>query len=279
MSHTLFELEKDYYLGNYDACINKANSMPASRESTFYLCLSYYSLQKYEALEVELNKSQEQCVRLVGVMLAHARSPDDREAIVGRLDSMIADETIDPKDDLTRLVISAIYVADKLYSNALKALHQLETLPALLAQVQICLLINRVDLAEKHLKSMQNKDDFATLTLLAAAQVKLAGGNAKEAQDIAKELEDLYKATPLISNIQTAAAVCMGNYDLAKQHCEQALDLDTENIEALINMLHILSRVKATSEVKARHFNRLKTICPEHELVNEIETLGSKLVI
>lgn len=273
--YSLFELEKDYYLGNYQSCNNKANSMPASRESMFYMCLSYYHLKKLDILALELGKSNELCVKLIGKLVTYSEEPAKREAVLEELDHLLQDKAVDSKDDLSRLVISSIFCRAKMYSEALKALHQLDSLPIHLARLGIFVAMNRPDLAELSLRSMQSKDDYSTLTLLASAQLRLASGNARESHETGKELEDVYRATPLIKNIQTAAAISMGNYDLAKQHCENALDLDNDNLEALINMIHILSKLRASTEIKERHFNRLKAMYPDNELVKEVEAVTS----
>lgn len=275
--YSLFDLEKDYYLGNYQSCVNKANSMPVSRESLFYLCLSYYHLKKFDILNLEMSKSNDKCVQLIGLLVRITQNPSDHESIIDELDSMLEDKTLDLKDDLSMVVVSSIYVKKKLYPNALRVLHHLDTLPVLFAQVNIFILMNRVDLAERQLKLMQSKDDYATITLLATAQVKLSKGAAREAYDIAKELEDKYRATPLLKNIQTSAAILDGDLDGAKLHCESSLDLDNDNLEALINMIHIISKSKSTTEIKDRHFDRLKTLYPDHEFVKEIDDLSSSL--
>lgn len=270
-----YELEKDYFLGNYQSCINKANSISSSTESIFYMCLSYFHLKKYELLQHEVSKSSEQCIKLIGVMVKFDENPEKREGILRDLCDLLQEKAVQPKDHLSRLVMSSMFARAKMYTEAIKTLHQLDSLPALSALVGVYLLMDRVDLAVGQLKLMQNKDDYSTITLFTAAQVQLAAGKFREAHDIGKELEDVYRATPLIKNIQTAAAVCLGNYDSAKQHCESSLDLDNDNPEALINMLHIMSKTGASAEIKERFYIRLKTLYPEHEFVREIETLKS----
>lgn len=278
--YSLFELEKDYYLGNYQSCINKANSMPSSKESAFYMCLSYCHLKKYDFLQLETSKSQEVCVKLVGLLADYMQKPDTRATILNNLSSMLQDKTvIDPKDDMSRLVASTIYVHEKMYADALRVLHGVDSLPALYATIGVLLMMNRHDLAEKRLSLMQNKDDYATITLLALAQVRLSCGNPKEALDIAIELEEKYRATPFLKNIQAAAAISLGNFDLAKQHCEHSLDMDNDNLEALINLLHILSKTRASTEIKERNFIRLKTLYPDHEFVKEFERLETELAV
>lgn len=277
--YSLFELEKDYYLGNYQTCINKANSMPSAKETTFYMCLSYFHLKKYDFLSLETSKSDENCIKMIALLTDYTTNPNRRGAIVNKLNDMLSNKEIEPKDDLSRLVASTIFVQEKMYSDGLRILHGLDSLAVTYATIGILLLMNRNDLAEKRLASMQSKDDYATLTQLALAQVRLASGNAKETQDIALELEEKYKATPLLKNLQAAAAISLGNHDLAKQHCESALDMDNDNLEALINMIYILSKTKAPNELRERNLGRFKALYPDHEYVKEFERLDMELIV
>lgn len=275
--YTLFDLEKDYHLGNYQSCINKASSMQNSRESRYYMCLSYCHLKKYDILESEISKSSDQCVKLIRHLMDYEKKHKNKSEIISKLDSMLEDESIDVKDDLSRLIISSIYSREKQYSNALKVLHRLDTLASMLAQINIYISMNQIGLAVRHLKLMQNKDDYATLTLLAVAVVKLVSGSPVEAYDIATELEEKYRATPLLLNIQTAAAILNGNLDTAKEHCENSLDLDNDNLEGLINMLFILSKTRGSNEIKDRYLSRLRTLYPDHEYVKDIDRLEIEL--
>lgn len=273
MDHSLFELEKDYYLGNYQSCINKANSLPPSNDLTYYMCLSYFHLKKFDILESELAKSDELCISIIKLLVSYAKDVAARNSIITQLDALLDQKLVDPKDHQSRLLISSIYAKEKLYGKALKALHKLDTLPSFLARISVYLQMNRVDLAEHQVKLMQSKDDYATLTLLAVAQVRLASGRAKEALDIAEELEDKYRATPMINNLQTAAAVCAGNLDVGKSHCEKSLDLDHENEPALVNMVHILTKTRSPRDVRDRYYNKLKSLYPENQIVKQVDSL------
>lgn len=273
MDLTTSDLEKDYYLGNYQSCINKASSMQTSRESAFYLCLSCYHLKKYDNLELELKRSSEPCFKIIRHLLESSKSEEGlAESTIKELEDLL-----DSKDDLSRLVISSIYMRQRDYSNAIRIVSSLNTLPGCLAQIGVYLAMNRLDLAEQKLKVMQSKDDFSTLTLLAMAQIKLASGRAREAYDIVVELEDKFRATPLLKNMQTVSAINKGELESAKEHCESALDLDGDNLEALINMVYILSNLRTTNDSKERHLMRIKAIDPNHDYIREFQKLEQEL--
>lgn len=276
---SLTELKKDYYLGNYQSCVNKANLIETTKESTFYLCLSYCHLKRYDNLRLETSKSSnEQCIKIIDNLVSYIQKASQRDAIIKELDQLIESKSIDPKDDLTRLVVSAIYLRHRLFTKSIGVIHKLDSAPARFARIQILIQMNLFDKAEVELGIMSRLDELPFLTQLASAHVNLATYRAREAYKIASELEEDYRPTPLLKNLQTAAAICVDDFETAKQHCENCLDMDNDNPEALINIIHILSKLKASPEIKERNFSRLKSLYPDHEFVKEYERLQTELV-
>lgn len=180
-----------------------------------------------------------------------------------------------------------IYIHFKLFTRAITLLDEhligCESqvgfiLPLYYIGTQALIQINRTDLADRWYNRMQNIDALSSLTTLAKAQLRLVTNNPRETYETISDLLDASsKPTPLLKNIQTAAAICLGDYAGAKQLCEESLDMDNDNPEALINIVHILTKLRSSSEIRERHLGRLMQLHPDHDFVKDVRRLQAEL--
>lgn len=108
-------------------------------------------------------------------------SQDNKELVFGTLSEWL--ETEDVKDDETLQIVAAqIYLAEEDYKSALQLVINDENLEKMALCVEIYLRINRLDLAEKVARQMQDIDDDDVLTQLSLAWVYIRQGGDKVRQ-------------------------------------------------------------------------------------------------
>jgi coatomer protein complex subunit epsilon len=108
-------------------------------------------------------------------------------------------------------------------------------------QLHTLLSIDRVDLAGKTLKKMQEINDDNVLTQLCTASVNLSLGTDKiqEAYYIYQEMIDKHGSTPLLCNGIAAAMFCSSRVSDAESFVQQALDKNSDQPETVINFMFL----------------------------------------
>ena len=118
-----------------------------------------------------------------------------------------------------QLIAATLFVHEEKYAEALKAVKGLYNLEQLALAVQVCIKLNRLDVAQGHIKKMQAIDDESTLTQLATAWTYLAQGGDKflEASYLFQEQIDKFGGSVVLLNGLASAKIGMGQFDDAEK--------------------------------------------------------------
>lgn len=127
---------------------------------------------KFLVVMDEIKPHSSEKVQPLRLLAEYLSSPSKRESVINQLEQKLTIAGVE--NEALVLVAAIVYMKEQNYEAAYRVLHTIETLEAIALSVDILLMLDRVDLARKKLKEMQEKDDDATLTQLAQAWVNIA---------------------------------------------------------------------------------------------------------
>lgn len=142
-----------------------------------FLYRAYIAQRKFRVVLDEINNSSPPDLQPLKTLADYFANPHRREAIVAELDKAASHSNSDNHNFL--IVAATIYYHEKNLEAALRILHDVDHLECMALTLQIYLKMDRLDLARKELKAMQEKDDDATLTQLAQAWLNITSGGDK----------------------------------------------------------------------------------------------------
>jgi len=279
----LFEVKNYFYIGSYQQCINEAakirkpSTPDVAIQRDIYTYRSYIAQNKFLVVLDEIHGASPPEVQPLKFLAEYLHSKSNRAAILDQVNQKI--DTTAHNESLV-LVAATIFIHEGNFDGAYRYLHASDSLEAMAFMVDILLKLDRVDLALKKLKEMQEKDDDATLTQLAQAWVHTAMGGDKlqDAYYIYQELVDKYGSTPLLLNGQAVTFIGQGKYEEAESALQEALDKDSNNAESLINMIVLQKYLEKGPEISNRYLSQLKDANPGHPFIQDLKQKESDFV-
>jgi len=271
----LFDVKNSFYTGAFQQTINEAQKIKPSTtelqvERDVFLYRAYIAQRKYRVVMDEIHGASHPELRPLKLLADYFANPNKRDALVDSIKEQLSGSA-DISSHTFVIVAATIFCHESNHEAALRVLHQDESLESWAMNTQIYLQMDRVDLARKELKAMQEKDEDATLTQLAQAWVNIAMGGDKlqDAYYIVQELIDKYGSTPQLLTLQAVCQVSQGQHAEAEALLQQVMDKDSNHADALINMIVLTRHLGKPIEVCNRYLAQLKDSHVDHQFVKD----------
>uniref|UniRef100_A0A1B6EBN8 Coatomer subunit epsilon n=1 Tax=Clastoptera arizonana TaxID=38151 RepID=A0A1B6EBN8_9HEMI len=271
----LFDLKNAYYIGNFQQCINEAQKIKPTTpelqlERDVFLYRAYIAQKKYRVVLDEINNNSPPELKPLKTLAEYLSNVSKRDSIVSTLNDQVSGSA-DITNHTFAIVAATIFSHEQNFENALRVLHQDDHLESSAFNIEIYLLLNRVDLGKKELKAMQEKDEDATITQLAQAWINIAlnGEKLQDAYYIFQEMIEKYGSTPILLNGQATCLIAQGKYEEAESILQDSMDKDSNNPDTLANMVVISRHLGKPAEVSNRFLSQLKDSHADHEFVKE----------
>jgi len=273
----LFDLKTSFYLGSYQQAITEAQKLKCSNsqlqiEKDVFMYRAYIAQKKYGVVLDDIKSSAPEELKYVRLMAEFISSDSKKDGIIQKLDAQLG--SLNVTNPLVVLIIANIYVLADNYETALKLLHNIDSATSLecgALQVQIFLKLDRHDLAKRELKKLTEIDEDALVVQLATAWVYMATGEKlQDAFFTFQENADKNVNTSLLLNSQALCKINQGNYDEALSILQEALDKDSNNPDAMVNMVVLCQHLGKPIEISNRYISQLKDLHKEHPFVKDL---------
>mmetsp|Transcript_39780 Transcript_39780/g.64513 ORF Transcript_39780/g.64513 Transcript_39780/m.64513 type:complete len:296 (+) Transcript_39780:40-927(+) len=277
----LFALRNFFYLGNYQLAINEGSTLSPSSETLkgerdMFVYRSYIAQGNYKFALDEIKDNASIALQSVRLLATYLASEDNKDISLITLKEWLSDP-ISANNPTLQIIAGIIYCHERNYEEALRCVHQGTTLEMIALMIQVFLRMDRVDLAEKQLKIMQQTEDDATLTQLATAYVSMAQGGAKvqEAFQILQDLSEKYSSTAMLLTGMAVCHLLQGKYEDAEKLLLDAAGKSSTSFEAIINLIAVAQHLKKPQELINRYITQLKTSAPTHPWTTQVISLES----
>jgi coatomer subunit epsilon len=133
-----------------------------------------------------------------------------------------------------------------------------DNLECMALQLQTLLRMYRLDLAKKLCAKMQEKDDDATLTQLCQAwlNMQIGGEKLQDAYYIFQDFCDKFSPSAMLLNSQAACFIGQQKYEEAEAVLRDCLDKDSNNYDALVNLIVLSQTTEKQTDNSASVSNK-----------------------
>ena len=163
----LYNLRNNFYIGNYQAAINEADSIQDSEEKSLFVYRCYIGLGNYELVQDEIQNDSSPSLLALKYFAMYLQDRSSYESILEKLGNL-------SQTELTAIVTSLVHYYENRIDEGLRAVASLTTIESMSLMVHGLLMLNRVDKASDIYKRMQQQDEDHTVTALTGTWITIA---------------------------------------------------------------------------------------------------------
>lgn len=278
MSSDLFGIRNHLYIGNYQQVVTDASvfnpkgDMGAKVECEVILHRAYIAMGNHFLVLQKVKEDDPASLQACKILANYMQAPDQMDNVEAQLNALMEDPT--SAQDPTLLCVAAmIYNKEGRPEEALKCVHTASNIEMMAAVVHTYMLMDRIDLAEKQFKTMQQNEDDHTLTQLASASISLAKGGAKAIQQASFTYTDLaekYGMSVVLLNGMAACHMSKGEFEDAEKLLQDALSKNPNDVDSLINTVVCLQHNRTSEDLALSTMSQLRTLHPTHPFVKQL---------
>lgn len=266
MSDELFELRNYFYLGNLAAATTEGETVSvdgprAEIERDVILKRLDLAKGKHDEIIASVTDESTPALQVVKLLAQLQKDPSTADTAAAALQAWTSDE-VAVASPCCLLMCAVAYAQLGDFDNALRTANRVNGLEELAVKVQVLLKMDRVDVAQKEVATMQSIDEDATLTQLATAWTHLSKGgeNVQEAVYIYQDLLERHGATDSILNGMAVCHLAMGKSDESERVLKEALTKNPNCATTLINVICSSKYVNKPAELVSRYFAQLELV-------------------
>jgi len=271
-------VKTSFYIGNYRQCVKEAQKLQVGEQSLGLECdilmyRAYLAEGKYNLVlgEVETRSGPE---FLALVLLAKImQNPSNKDAVISEVGNVLNEGAASLCPNIVALLCANVYLLAGDFESTLRVTNSASSLECHALAVQTLLQMNRVDIATKEVKKMQEIDEDTTVSQLSLAALNIAMADTKSIQTayyVYQELADKFGPTPILLNGQAVCFLLQGKSEQAEDVLQKALDKDSGHPETLIN-LSIVSQFLGAKDSAKRYISQVKDSHPDHPYVLRLQ--------
>lgn len=261
---------------------NVSNDLKTQKDVLMYR--AHIGLGDFDIVINEIKDNKEthvslRAVRLLALYLKSLKNDDERgkKRAIQEMEELLKDP-MQAQDTNALVAAATMYSHEGNDSEVLRLVHNPNSLELASIQIKTLLRMNRVDLAEKALKTMMEMNDDATITQLTNAYLLLIKGGQERIEEAELIFQQLQKKFGNSNTILNGLALCMfqsGAFENAERTLLSSLGLSPNDPETLINLIACAQHLKKPADMINKYMNQLQSVAPFHPWVKTYNQLST----